>query len=58
LMLNHLTQLKMSKPRFKTRKESHPINRGWSLQESNSKTAGPLQITTSKRRPHFTWSSG
>merc|ERR1712150_413103 len=54
LMLSPQTQLKTSKPRSKTRKVSHPINRDLSSLVSNSKTEEPLPITTSKRNPPST----
>merc|ERR1711915_617955 len=55
--LSHLTPLKMRRPRFKTRRESHQISRGWSLQENSWKMAELFLTTTSRRSPLFTWFS-
>ena len=55
--LNHQTPLKTSRLRFKIRRESHPINKDSSLQESNWKTEEPSLTTTFKRSQLFTWSS-
>jgi len=46
LMLNHLTQSKTSRPRFKIRKVSHPINRDSSLQASSFRMAAALGRAT------------
>jgi len=58
LMLNHQILSRISKPRFRTRKESHLISRGSFSLENSSKMEGPLLTTTSKRKPLFTWFSG
>ena len=50
-MSNQQTPLKMSRPRSKTRKVFHQISRDSSLLVSNSKTAEPSPITTSKKSP-------
>merc|ERR1711988_1340270 len=51
LMSSQLTRLRMSKPRSRTRKESHQISKDSSSLESNLKMAEPSPITTSKRSP-------
>ena len=48
-MLSQLTPLKMSRLRFKTKKVSHQISRDSSSLESNSRTAEPSPITTSRK---------
>ena len=50
-MLNQQTPLKTSRLRSKTRKESHQISRDSSLLVSNSRTAEPSPITTSRKSP-------
>ena len=57
LMLSHQTPLIMSRQRSKIRKESPPINKDLSSLVNSLKTAEPFQITTSRRNPHYTWSS-
>jgi len=57
LMLNLLTLLIMLRPKFRTRKESHPINRDLSSQESNSKMEEHYQTTTFKKNLLSIWSS-
>merc|ERR1719347_418847 len=52
--LNHLTPLRMSRPRFKTKKVSLLISSVSSLLASNLRMEGPSLITTSKRSPPFT----
>merc|ERR1712194_406845 len=47
----------MSRPRSKTKRESHPINRDSSSPENNSRMEELFQTTTSKRSPPSTWSS-
>merc|ERR1712086_293485 len=54
--LSQLTPLRTSKPRSKTRKVSLQISRDLSSLESNSRTAEPSLITTSKRSPPPIWS--
>jgi len=54
-MLNHLIQLKMSKPRFKTKKVSHQINKDLFSQENNWKMEEPYQTTTFKKSPPSIW---
>merc|ERR1711906_54713 len=54
--LSQLTPLRTSKPRSKTRKVSLQISRDSSSLESNSRTAEPSLITTSKRSPPSIWS--
>ena len=56
-MSNPQTPLRTSKPRSRTRKASHPINRDWSSPASNLRTAELFQITTSRRNLPCTWSS-
>jgi len=56
-MSNQQTPLKMSRLRSKTRKVSHQISRDSFLLVSNSKTAEPSPITTSKKSPLSTWYS-
>ena len=56
-MSSQQTPLKTLRLRSKTRKESHQISRDSSLLVSNSKTAEPSPITTSKKSPLSTWSS-
>ena len=56
-MSSQQTPLKTLRLRSKTRKESHQISRDLSLLVSNSKTAEPSPITTSKKSPLSTWSS-
>merc|ERR1712080_703452 len=56
-MLSHLTPLRTSKPRSKTRKVSHLISKDLSSPVSNLKTEEPLPTTTSKRNPLFILSS-
>merc|ERR1712157_48516 len=51
--LSHLTPLRTSRQRFRTRKESHLISRDSSSLESSWKTAELFRITTSKRNPFF-----
>merc|ERR1712100_139415 len=50
---SHLTPLRTSRQRFRTRKVSHPISRDSSSPESNSRTEEPFLITTSRRSPLF-----
>ena len=57
LMLSQLIQLKMLKPRFKTKKEFHQTSKDLSSPESNLKMEELFQTTTSKRSPLFTWFS-
>merc|ERR1712086_922573 len=52
-MSSQQTPSKMSRLRSKIRKESHQISKDLSSLESNSKTAEPFPITTSKRSPPF-----
>merc|ERR1711988_1348279 len=54
-MLSQLTQLKTSKPKFRTRKESHQISKDSFLPESSLRTEGPSLTTTSKRNQPSTW---
>jgi len=56
LMLKPQTPLRMSKPKFKTKKESHQINKDSSLPVNNLKTEELSLITTSKKNPLFTLS--
>merc|ERR1712021_89381 len=53
-MSSQQTLSKMSRLRSKIRKASHQISKDLSSLESNSKTAEPFPITTSKRSPPFT----
>merc|ERR1712166_454389 len=57
LMSNQQTQSKTSRPRSKTRKVSHQINKDSSSLVSNLKMAEPFQITTFKRNLPFIWFS-
>merc|ERR1712157_296520 len=50
---SHLTPLRTSRPRFKIRKESHPISRDLSSLVSSSRMEEPFLITTFKRNPLF-----
>merc|ERR1711862_688968 len=50
---SHLTPLRTSRLRFRTRKESHPISRDSSSPESSSRTEEPFLITTFRRSPLF-----
>merc|ERR1711935_1195441 len=52
-MSSQQTPSKMSRLRSKIRKASHQISKDLSSLESNSKTAEPFPITTSKRSPPF-----
>jgi len=56
-MLNLQIPLKMSKQKFKTKKESLLINKDLFSQENNSKTEELSQTITSKKSPHSTLSS-
>merc|ERR1719498_2386376 len=47
----------MSRPRSRTRKESHPINKDLSSPVSNSRMEEPFPITTFKRSQPSTWFS-
>merc|ERR1712021_180801 len=55
--LNQQIPLRMSRPRSKTRKESHPTSKDSSSLESSSKMEEPFLTTTSKKSQPFTWSS-
>jgi hypothetical protein len=57
LTLSHLTLLRMSRLRSKTRKVSHLINKDSSLLESNWKMEELSLTITFKKNPLFTWSS-
>merc|ERR1712147_98425 len=57
LMSSQQTPLRMSRPRSKTRRESHPISKDLSSPVSNLRMAELFLTTTSKRSPPFTWSS-
>ena len=56
-MLNPLTQLKMSKPRSKIRKVSHPINKDLSSLVNSLKMEELLVTTIFKKNQPYTWSS-
>ena len=56
-MLSHLTPLKPSRERSKTRKVSPQINKDSSLLESNSRTEDHFLTTTSKKNQPSTWCS-
>merc|ERR1712224_244136 len=56
-MLSQLTPLRTSRPRSKTRKVSHQISKDLSSLENNLRMEELSPTTTSKRNPHFTWSS-
>merc|ERR1711881_755706 len=55
-MSSQLTLLRTSRPRSKTRKESHQISKDLSSLESNLRMAELFLTTTSKKSPLFTWS--
>merc|ERR1711976_809400 len=55
--LSHLTALRTSRPRSRTRRESHQINRDLSSPVSNSRMEEPSPTTTSRRSPHSISSS-
>merc|ERR1712183_768947 len=57
LRSSHQTPSRTSRLRSRTRKESHPISRDSSSQESSLKTVEPFLITTSRRSPLFISSS-
>merc|ERR1711959_382116 len=57
LMLMPQTPLRMSNPKFKTKKVFLQINKDSFLPENNLKTAELFPTTTSKRNPHSTLSS-
>merc|ERR1712086_1187408 len=57
LMSNQQTPSRTSRPRSKTRKESHQISKDSSSPESNLRMAELFLTTTSKRSPHFISSS-
>merc|ERR1711959_3961 len=57
LMLMLQTPLRMSNPKFKTKKVFLQINKDSFLPENNLKTAELFPTTTSKRNPHSTLSS-
>merc|ERR1712004_363961 len=50
-MSSQQTPLRTSRPRSRTRKESHPINKDLSSPVSNSKMEEPSLTTTSRRSP-------
>merc|ERR1712004_429915 len=50
-MSSQQTPLRTSRPRSRTRKESHPINKDLSSPVSSSRMAEPSLTTTSKRSP-------
>merc|ERR1711981_1355006 len=56
-MSSHLTPLRTSRLRSKTKKVSHLTSKDSSLPVNNWKTAGPLLTTTSKKNPPSTWFS-
>merc|ERR1711953_875359 len=49
------TPLRMSRPKFKIRRESHQISNVRSSPENNLRMAELFRITTSKRNQPFTW---
>merc|ERR1712156_446732 len=55
--LSHLTPLRTSRPRSRTKRESHQINRDLSSPVSNSRMEEPSPTTTSRRSPHSILSS-
>merc|ERR1712086_395572 len=57
LMSSQQILLRTSRPRSKTRKQSHQISKDSSSPESNLRMAELFLTTTSKRSPHFISSS-
>merc|ERR1712187_858835 len=57
LMLSQLTPSRTSRPRSRTRKESHPISKDLSSPVSSSRMAEPFLTTTSRRSQPSTWFS-
>merc|ERR1712012_812122 len=55
--LSHLTPLRTSRPRSRTRRESHQINKDLSSPVSNSRMEELFPTTTSRRSPHSISSS-
>merc|ERR1712151_70691 len=55
--MGHLTPSRTSRPRSRTKRESHQISKDSFLPESNSRMAEPLPTTTSKKSPPSTSSS-
>lgn len=55
LRLSPVTLLKMSRLRFRTRKESLLTNRGWSLRENSWRTEEPCQTTISRKVCFFSY---
>ena len=51
--LSHLTPLRMSRPRSRTRREFPQTSRGWSLLESSLRMEELFLTTTSRRRAPF-----
>ena len=56
-MLSLQTPSRTSRPRSRTRKESHQTSSVSSSPANNSKTAALFQTTTSRKSPLFTWFS-
>merc|ERR1712047_156263 len=50
-MSSQLTPSRTSRPRSRTRKESHPISKDLSSPVSSSRTVAPFLTTTSRRSP-------
>merc|ERR1711988_136636 len=57
LMSSQLTPSRTSRPRSRTRRESHQISKDSSSLESSSRTAEPFLTTTFRRSPPSTWCS-
>jgi hypothetical protein len=57
LMLSQVTPLTMLRLKFKIKKVSLPINKDWSLLESNLKMEEHCRTTIFRKNQHSTWFS-